>query len=513
MSLFAPIEEPPSVRELRDYQSGAIDELRQALREGCKRPLLQAPTGAGKTRIAGAIIDMARAKGNTVAFCVPALSLIDQTVESFSRDGIEDIGVIQADHVMTNWRAAVQVCSIDTLARRGFPNVKMVIVDEAHRKSETIVKWMAEKPDMIFIGLSATPWAKGLGKHYDRLIIVTTIAGLIERGYLAPMRVFAPAHPDLSAVKTVAGEYHEGQLSDAMDKPALVADVVETWIKLGEARPTLVFAVDRAHAKHLQLCFEGAGIRAGYQDAYTDPAERARIRDEFKRGLLEVVCNVGTLTTGVDWDVRCIVLARPTKSEMLHVQIIGRGLRTADGKADCLILDHSDNHHRLGFVTDIHHQELDDGKDRGKAENRKPPVPKECASCHYLRPPKVLKCPACGFQPVATTNIDMVDGELREFTPGGKKSKDAVAGHIVLRGVAIPHRQFYAMLMSHAAGRGYKPGFAAAKYKDAIGGWPPRGWAADKPIDASYEVAQWLRSQQIKYAKRRPAEASGHHGE
>ena len=502
MSLFAPMEPLPPVRELRDYQSTAIDALRQALREGAKRPLLQAPTGAGKTRIAGAIIDMARAKNNRVAFCVPALSLIDQTVESFTRDGIEDIGVIQANHVLTNWRAPVQICSIDTLTRRGFPDVKMVIVDEAHRKSETIVRWMAEKPEMIFIGLSATPWAKGLGKHYDRLIIVTTIAELIERQYLSPMRVFAPAHPDLSGVKTTGGDYNEGQLADAMNKAPLVADVVETWIKRGEARPTLCFAVDRAHAKHLQQQFEGAGVRCGYQDAYTDPPERAQIREDFKAGRLEVVCNVGTLTTGVDWDVRCIILARPTKSEMLHVQVIGRGLRMADGKADCLILDHSDNHQRLGFVTDIHHHELDDGKDRGKAEKRKPPVPKECPSCHYLRPPKVSKCPACGFQPAAQSNVEIVDGELQEITRG-KKTEINKYG-IVLRGVLHPHRLFYRMLMSHAASRGYKPGFAAAKYKDAIGTWPPRAWGADAPADASYEVLQWLRSQQIKYAKRRP---------
>lgn len=501
MSLFAPIEPPAQIRELRDYQSAAIDALRNALRSGSKRPLLQAPTGAGKTRISGAIIEMARAKRKRVAFCVPALSLIDQTVESFGRDGIMHVGVIQANHIMTDWSAPVQVCSIDTLTRRGFPTVDFVIVDEAHRKSETIVKWMAEHPEMIFIGLSATPWAKGLGKHYDCLIVATTIAELIDRGYLSPMRVFAPAHPDLTGVKTTAGDYNEGQLAAAMNKAPLVADVVETWILRGEGRPTLCFAVDRAHAKHLQQRFEEAGIRCGYQDAYTDPLERARIREDFKRGLLEVVCNVGTLTTGVDWDVRCIILARPTKSEMLHVQIIGRGLRTAEGKVDCLILDHSDNHQRLGFVTDIHHPELDDGSERGKAQKRQPPLPKECPSCHYLRPAKVSKCPCCGFQPKPQNAVETADGELREITP--KTGKNDVPGHIVLRGVAMPHRQFYRMLATYASRRGYKPGFAAAKYKDAIGVWAPRSWQTDEPLELSYEVMQWLRSQQIKYAKRR----------
>jgi Helicase conserved C-terminal domain len=91
-----------------------------------------------------------------------------------------------------------------------------------------------------------------------------------------------------------------------------------------------------------------AGVSAGYIDAYTPSAERKQIERQFHAGEITVVCNVGCLTTGADWDVRCIILARPTKSEMLFVQIIGRGLRTATGKLDCLILDHSDTHARLG---------------------------------------------------------------------------------------------------------------------------------------------------------------------
>jgi superfamily II DNA or RNA helicase len=160
-----------------------------------------------------------------------------------------------------------------------------------------------------------------------------------------------------------------------MDRPELVADVVETWIKRGENRSTLCFAVDRAHAKNLQQQFESAGIRCGYIDAYTDSEERERIADLFHDGTYRVVCNVGCLTTGVDWDVRCIILARPTKSEMLFTQIIGRGLRTADGKDDCLILDHSETHLRLGFVTDIHHESLDEG--RGTVEARAKATPAE----------------------------------------------------------------------------------------------------------------------------------------
>jgi DNA repair protein RadD len=302
-------------RELRDYQAQAIDDLRDALREGHRRVVLQAPTGYGKTVLASHVVKMARDKGKRVVFTVPALDLIDQTLASFWADGVGDIGVIQADHSETDWSRPVQIASVQTLARRTFPKADLVIVDECHRAHEVIPKWMGET-EVPFIGLSATPWTKGLGKHWDRLLISATTAKLIDLGHLSPFRVFAPSHPDLTGVKTVAGDYHEGQLSEAMNKSPLVADVVETWILRGENRPTLCFGVDRAHAKHLQQRFEQAGIACGYQDAHTQKDERAAIKRSFHSGEFKVVSNVGTLTTGVDWDVRCIILARPASVAM-----------------------------------------------------------------------------------------------------------------------------------------------------------------------------------------------------
>ena len=165
--------------------------------------------------------------------------------------------------------------------------------------------------------------------------------------------MFAPAHPDLKGVRTLAGDYHEGDLGEAMDKQPLVADVVETWLKHGVGRPTLCFAVNRAaRAAHRRAVRGARRSRRLYRLLHT--GRRAPdIRRKFASGEYQVVCNVGVLTIGIDWDVRCIILARPTKSEMLYVQIIGRGLRTAEGKDHCLILDHSDTTLRLGFVTEI----------------------------------------------------------------------------------------------------------------------------------------------------------------
>ena len=501
--LFAETYQPP---ELRPYQSEAIDRLRASLAAGKRRPVLQLPTGGGKTVIAGEIIRLAREKEKRVAFCVPALSLIDQTLESFWRHGIRDIGVMQAQHPETDPSRSVQIVSVQTLARRERPQSDLVILDECHRRSEVIEKWISddEWKSVPFIGLSATPWTRGLGKMFDDLIVCATTEMMIEQKFLSPFRVFAPAHPDLRGVRIVAGDYHEGDLSGAMAKQELVADIVQTWLKRGENRPTLCFCVDRAHAQHVQQQFAEAGIACGYVDAFTERGERKIVRDKFQRGAFKVVANVGVLTTGVDWpEIGCIIFARPTRSEMLFVQIAGRGLRLCEGKTDCLFLDHSDNHSRLGFVTDIHHDELDDGKQAESANKpKRKPLPKECPKCAYLRPPLVRACPNCGFKSEMKSHVAAEDGELHELTADRKKANRAKS--ISLHGKEISQRDFIAQLRHYANAHGYKPGWAAMKYRDVFGVWP-NAHRDVPPMIVSPEVASWIKSRNIAYAKRKPA--------
>ena len=137
---------------------------------------------------------------------------------------------------------------------------------------------------------------------------------------------------------------------------------IETWLKRGEDRPTLVYGVNRAHAEHLQQRFLEAGVAAEYIDCYVERPDRERIFDRFRSGEVRIICNVATLGVGVDLPMcSCIIDARPTKSEMRFVQTIGRGLRTAPGKDKLIVLDHSGNHLRLGLVTDITYAHLDDG--------------------------------------------------------------------------------------------------------------------------------------------------------
>lgn len=474
-------------KELRPHQERAITLVRSSLAKGNRRVVVQGPTGFGKTLVAAKIIEGALAKSNRVIFTAPAVSLIDQTVGAFEAEGISGIGVLQASHPRTNPLARVQVASVQTLSRRDIPTAALVIVDECHIRATVIEKLMAERPDVFFIGLSATPWAKGMGLLWQDLVIPVTIGDLIEGGYLSRFRVFAPDVPDMSGIKTVAGDYHEGQTAALMEGKALMASVVETWLERGENRPTLLFGVNRAHAKQLFEAFERAGVAAAYCDAFTDVVERQLIERRFRSGEVKVACSVRTLTTGIDWPVSCIVDAAPTKSEMLHVQKIGRGLRVNPGTEDLLVLDHAGNSLRLGLVTDIGHERLDDTergarKARAKAER----LPKECSACGVLH--TGLTCPSCGHVRKPVSGVETVDGELVEIT--GKP-----------KGMTRDEKQaWWSGLLEIAAKRGRSRGWASHTYREKTGVWP-KG-LNDWPGQATQEMWSYVKAKDIRWAKR-----------
>jgi DNA repair protein RadD len=481
---------------LRAYQAAAIIRVRNAYCDGARRIMLQLPTGAGKTRIASTVIRGCWDIERPVLFTVPAIELVDQTLKKLHAEGVCDVGVIQADHWMTNRDRLVQVASVQTLMRRELPPADLVFIDEAHKWFDFYRHWMLapEWADVPFVGLSATPWTRGLGAYYEQLITPVTMQQLIDAGYLSRFRVFAPVHPDLKGVRTVGGDYHEGDLGAAMDKQPLVADIVETWFKHGAGRPTLCFAVNRAHAQHIADRFADHGVRAGYIDCYTPPAERAKLRRGFASGEYRVVCNVGVLTVGIDWDVRCIILARPTKSEMLYVQMIGRGLRPADGKDHCLILDHSDTTLRLGFVTEIVQEDLDNGSTRARAKLDSIRLPKLCPQCACLRPPSTPECPYCGFVATPVSNITHADGELHELRSDKTQIIDPVAE-------AARRRRFYGELIWIAREQGYKPGWPWHKFHEKFGDYP-KGMLSEA-LPPTDQTRRWVKSRQIAFAKAR----------
>jgi DNA repair protein RadD len=327
---------------------------------------------------------------------------------------------MQGYHPMTDHEQPVQICSAQTLDRRKRPDVDLVIVDEAHEMHKSVLRWMADCPDiLLFIGLSATPWSRGLGKYYDNLIVAATPRELIDAGFLSDFVAFAPSEPDLSAVSTGAdGDFKEGELADVMDVPTITGDITLEWETRGENRPTFEFCINRLHAQHIGERFVEAGIAAEYLDGNTPDDERRRIFARFRSGETTVLVNIGVLTIGVDLDVRCIVDARPTKSPIKFVQAIGRGLRTAPGKVKLVIIDHAGDHLRLGRVTDIARDHLDDGKKRdGSAKKeRVDPLPKLRPECKAVLGHKARECSACGAQIIAASMVREADGEVVELS-------------------------------------------------------------------------------------------------
>jgi len=482
------------MKPLRDYQARAVDDLRASLASGRRRPVLQLPVGAGKTRVAAEIIGLALSKRKRAIFTVPRIALIDQTVDAFLHEGIAEVGVMQGIHELTDSSRPCQVASVQTLQRRAIPEADLVIVDECHLGFDFVRQWMAdpEWAKVPFVGLSATPWARGMGQHWDDLVHGPSMQGLIDQGHLSPFRIFAPSVPDLAGVKVIAGDYAEKQLAKIMGEAKLVADTVETWLAHGENRPTLCFGVDRAHAKKLQERFERAGVSTGYVDAFTPPDERKGLELRFRAGEVKVACSVGVLTTGVDWPVACIIMARPTKSEMLYVQIFGRGLRVNPGRSDCLFFDHSGTSLRLGYPTEIHYASLDDGKERRCISGPKEAEPKPCPQCHFLRPPKTPVCPACGFEAKhGPRDVETAKGQLIELD-AHRRPKPAPGPE---------KRAFWAELRGYGQGKGYKDGWAWHAYKDRFGVGPSTQWQGDPARPPSQATLNWIKSRQIARAK------------
>jgi DNA repair protein RadD len=504
------------MKTLREDQAKAREDLREAVASGERRVVVQAPCGFGKTVLSSSIVASARAKGKRILFTVPAVSLVDQTVEAFWHEGIRDIGVIQANHNMTDWSKPIQIASVQTLQKRGIPEVDVVIIDECHKWFRFFERWFADEKwrKVPIIGLSATPWLKGLGSYFNKLLVANTIENMIKQKTLAPFKVFTPSHVDLKKVRVVAGEYAENDLFEVMGKPKLVADIAESWYQFGQDRPTIAFCVNRAHADMVAKQFNEAGIPAGYMDCETKLHERKEIRRQFLAGKIKVVCNVDVIGLGVDWpEVSCLIYARPTRSEMRFVQNIGRGLRIAEGKQDTIILDHSDTHLTLGRVTDIHHETLDDGKPKISAM-RAIELPKECPKCHYLKAPRTAVCPNCQFKVEAhATPVKTEEGTLEEFK-GPKASPSAAK---------FPNKAAtYGQLVWYGLNKGYNKGWAGNKYKELYGVYPRSLQWEDKVYAPTPELASWIRAGQIRWAKskRNPnghwhangnGEANGHH--
>ena len=330
-----------------------------------------------------------------------------------------------------------------------------------------------KKPDAVILGFSATPSrqsGEGLGNMFDKLIHVATIQELTDLKYLSPVRVYAPIKPDLAGVKVVAGDYHKSELETAMNKSQLIGDIVEHWFKFGNNRKTVCFATGIKHSLAICQQFHSAGITAAHLDGNTPKDERESILERFKSGLIKVIVNCMILTEGVDVpDIGCVILARPTKSLPMYLQMVGRGMRTIEGKTDCILLDHSGAVHLHGFPDEITDWELSttsktiNKKQEKRKKNDSEPI--ECPICRLLYTGR-LQCPGCGNIPTTKQigkDIDYIDGELGELVrKSTKKAKEPV----------IEDKELWCKCFKlYAKSKGYADGWVYHKMIEKFGAW------------------------------------------
>jgi DNA repair protein RadD len=458
------------VIDLRWYQSGAIERSHVAVACGHRRILIVAPTGAGKTTIAAAMVDRVLERGRRALFVAHRKELIDQASARLDSIGV-DHGVIMAGHRRHRPDEPMQVASVQTLVRREAPDADVVIIDEAHRAAAKSYRQILKHyPEAIVIGLTATPYrADGapLGGVFSTFVEAVGVDQLVRDGWLVEPTIFAPTAPDLDGVRVDRGDYRTSDLDRVMGSGQVIGDIVDHWRRVVVRGRTAVFAVSVAHSQRLTDAFIDADIAAEHVDGKTPRAEREAILGRLATGETQVLCNVGILTEGWDLpDLEAVVLARPTRSEGLFRQMVGRVLRPAPRKQQALVMDHAGATLSFGWPTAPQTFSLTASEGRGK--RRAPPATiRQCPKCYAIAKPAPV-CAWCGHH-FAPRPVDVFEaaGEL------GKLDRDQVAPKPTKP--PAPHlvASFGEIDMQREAS-GYKPGWSLFRFRQRWGFFPSK---------------------------------------
>lgn len=487
---------------LRDYQAETITQARAAIRAGARNVLICAPTGAGKTQIAAHLIEECRNKGNRANFVVDRLSLLNQTSEVFDGHKI-DHGVVQSKHLRFSPSKPIQVCSIQTVARRHWPESALDVIDEAHILHE-VVKTRIGPRVRITLGLTATPFTKGLAKHFDAIINVTTTNRLIEQGWLCPYRIFSCAEPNMEGVKvTSLGEWDTGETEQRALE--VVGDVVVEYMKHGQGRKFICSAVDTAHVEALKQQFLALGINVASYTYKDDDDDRADTVEEFRKedSVVRGLITVTAASRGFDVpSVSCIIMARPLRKSLAeHIQLFGRGLRPSPGKEDCLVLDHSGNMVRFWSDMNGFFEEGVSKLDDGKTKEKKKPADEDaearkCPKCGHLHKPAPF-CPACGHQYPPKAAVVHAPGTLKELVSNGDPG--------LLRAKLWPQVCGFVKALNLDPERSQRR--AQALYHDLTGQFARARFDTTNPTAPSIEVLNKIHYFKIKWNKSRKSGA------
>lgn len=362
--------ESPPIRRLRDYQQQAVDSTLTALQAGLD-PVVSLPTGSGKSLVAAAI---ARQTPGRVLVLSHVKELLQQDEASLNAYAPEiQTGVYSAGLNRRETDAQVTFAGVASIYQRmeelqAAGPIAVIMIDEAHRIAPRHQNGILYRqcldalPHARRVGLTATPYRldsgqlhEGDGAWFNHLSIHIPPSDLVQSGYLSPLVGVGAAHrmnPEAAGVHMRAGEFVTSELSQIACEEILIQSTIQELLRLSQGRQHgLIFAIDVAHVEAITAELVRLGEDVDSITGATPAEERADRIVRFKAGSLRWLVNCNVLTTGFDApDTDVLVLLRPTASKSLHVQMLGRGMRLANGKKDCLVLDFAGNIRRHGSL-------------------------------------------------------------------------------------------------------------------------------------------------------------------
>jgi superfamily II DNA or RNA helicase len=400
--------------------------------------------------------EIAKASTKKVLILAHRKELIEQASE---RIGVPH-GIIMSG-VATDYTQRIQIASVMTMANRLDKFCpEFIIVDECHHAvAGSWEKITSAYPNAFILGVTATPCrldGKGLKQAFDCLIEGPNIKTLIDLNFLVNPKTYASQN-DFSKIKTTAGDYDKKDIYEAFNKPSITGSAIESWRKYAEDLPTVVFCINIKHAEDIAGLFSMVGHTAEVVHGGLDKTERAERLNRLKTGETKIITSVDIISEGTDIPaVGCIIMMRPTKSLALYLQQAGRGLRTIEGKNNCIILDHAGNCFRHGLVTDLRDWELTDTKIK---EAKKTFTIRQCKKCYAVFGVLADKCPECGAEvEKQPKEMKKIAGELVPIDEIPQKKIQAKQEEWSCKTLAQWERVAFL--------RGYKKGWAFIRYEE-----------------------------------------------
>lgn len=405
--------------KLRDYQSEALQSVYDYFGQKQGNPLIVLPTGSGKSYVQAAFVRsvIEQYPGQRIMLLTHVKELLLQNGQELVRSWPAAeflLGYYSAGLKRRDTGAQITIAGIQSVFRRAMDlgAINLIMIDEAHlvppkglgMYRQFISDLKELNPKLKIIGLTATPYRlgtgmlhRGEGSIFTDICYDTDLTRLVANGYLAPLVTkLGEKRADLSGVKVRGGEYVPRELQRMMSSDNIVAAAVSETVRLcADRKKWLVFCSGVGHSAHVRDAFRAAGVTCEAVTGGTPKEERAQIIADFKSGKIQALTNVNVLTTGFNTpDIDALIVLRPTKSTGLHVQMMGRGMRTAPGKTDCLVLDFTSNILEHGPLDKIR---VKKGGSNGDDEVETAPQ-KECPECRSPVAIAARECPECGYE-------------------------------------------------------------------------------------------------------------------